>query len=240
MLDLGHAPWLVGVADRPAAVARAAALPPEARPFDVVEARLDLFAAPTLDGCERACAALERSGTPVLITLRSTAQGGRFAQSEGERLSCFRRALAHASWADVEDDAAIVPDVAALVAHRPDGQLVISHHDFARTPPLSELLAVADRARAVAGAITQIATAVKTNEDREVLFELLARRPDRTCVIGMGSSEALRIELGARGSLLVYGYLEAPTAPGQLSASETHARLRVAVPGYARRKPASP
>ena len=40
----------------------------------------------------------------------------------------------------------------------------------------------------------------------------------------------------ARGSLLAYGYLDQPTAPGQLSAADTHARLLAASPAYAARK----
>lgn len=238
MLDLARGPLVVGVADRPAALVAAAALAPAVRPFDIVEARLDLFPGAALDAGTAACDALEATGTPVLATLRAASQGGRYGGSEAERLGAFRRALEHASWADVEDDAAIAPDVAALVAARPGGQLVVSHHDFARTPPLTELLSVVDRCRSFPQAVAKVATAVKGPADREALLELLARRPGRTCVIGMESSEGLRIELGARGSLLVYGYLDAPTAPGQLSAADTHARLLAAAPGYARRKSA--
>jgi 3-dehydroquinate dehydratase len=51
----------------------------------------------------------------------------------------------------------------------------------------------------------------------------------------MGASAELRIELAARGSLLAYGYLERATAPGQMSAAETHARLTAAAPLYAER-----
>ena len=236
MLDLARGPLLVGVADRPAALVRCADLDRAARVVDLVEARLDLFAAPTLDGCADACARLEATGTPVLITLRTAAQGGRFSAGDAERLALFRAALAVASWADVEDDAGIVAELGTLVAARPRGRLVISHHDFARTPPLEDLLRIVDRRRSIPGAIAKVATAVKTEDDRRTLLELLARRPDRTCVIGMEASETLRIELAARGSLLAYGYLDEPTAPGQLSAIETHARLLAAAPSYAARK----
>jgi 3-dehydroquinate dehydratase-1 len=235
MLDLARGPLLVGVADRPAALVHYADPGPAPPLVDVVEARLDLFPAPTLEACAEACARLEAAGTPVLVTLRTAAQGGRFSGPEPERLALFREALAIASWADVEDDAGIVPDVASLVARR-GGQLVVSHHDFARTPPLEELLRIVDGTRSIPGAIAKVATAVRTEDDRRTLFELLERRPDRTCVIGMEASEALRIELPARGSLLAYGYIEGPTAPGQLSAAETHARLLAASASYAERK----
>jgi 3-dehydroquinate dehydratase-1 len=240
MPDLARGPLLVGVADRPAALVRYAALAPAARVADLVEARLDLFPTPALDGCEEACARLEAAGTPVLVTLRAAAQGGRFGASEAERLARFRAALAVASWADVEDDAVIAPEVAALAGAKPGGRVVVSHHDFALTPPLDALLGIVDRCRLVPGAIAKLATAVRTDGDRNALLEVLARRPDRTCVIGMEAGVGLRIELAARGSLLAYGYLEEPTAPGQLSAAETHLRLLTASPAYAARKSGRP
>jgi len=236
MLDLGRGPLVVGVADRPAALARAANMAPAARPYDLVEARVDLFPGQQLDLGAAACARLEATGTPVLVTLRTVAQGGRFAGDEGERLRRFRAALLAASWVDVEDDSPLVEEVAAALAARPGGgQLVISHHDFVATPPLDVLLQIADRCHAQPGAIAKLATTVTGDADRDTLFELLARRPGRTCVIGMAASSGLRIELAARGSLLAYGYLDAPTAPGQLSAKETSRRLAAVSPRYAGR-----
>ena len=218
MVDVTRPPLLVGVADRPAAVVHCAELAPEDRVFDLVEARVDLFAEQSLDGCAHACAKLEASGTPVIVTIRTTAQGGRSTDSDDDRLGRFLAALAIASWADIESDAGIVADVAALVGARPGGQLIISHHDFARTPPLPTLLGIVDGCRRTPGAIAKVATAVATPDDRNTLLELLALRPERTTVIGMGASDDLRIELAARGSLLAYGYLETPTAPGQQAA----------------------
>ena len=239
MLDLGRGPFIVGVADRFEALGACATLAPGLRPFDLVEARVDLFSGQRLDdaGLE-ACARLEASGTPVLVTIRSETQGGRFALAETERLARFRVALAVASWADVEDDARIRDDVAALVQARPAGQLVVSHHDFGGTPPLDLLLGFVDRCHAAApGAVAKIATAVKDADDRAALRTLLARRPEQTAVIGMGSvDDGLRVELAAAGSLLAYGFIAGATAPGQVSAEVLHARLLAASPRYAARR----
>ena len=92
---------------------------------------------------------------------------------------------------------------------RPAGQLVVSHHDFAATPPLDLLLAFVDRCHAAApGAVAKVATAVKSADDRSALRTLLARRPERTVVIGMGAvDDGLRVELAAAGSLLAYGFI---------------------------------
>jgi 3-dehydroquinate dehydratase-1 len=239
MFDLARGPLLVGVADSGDALATCAALDRRARPFDLVEARVDLFGGQRLDdGGAEACALLEASGTPVLITIRSASQGGRFEAGEDQRLARFRAALTVASWADVEDDAAILGDVAALVQARAGGQLVVSHHDFATTPPLESLLACIDACHAAApGAVAKVATAVKTPADHATLHALLARRPERTAVIGMAAGDdGLRVELGAAGSLLAYGFVAGATAPGQISAETLHARLLAASPNYAARR----
>ena len=73
--------------------------------------------------------------------------------------------------------------------------------------------------------------------DRSVLRTLLARRPERAAVIGMGAADdGLRVELAAAGSLLAYGFIAGATAPGQVSAEVLHARLLVASPRYAARR----
>jgi 3-dehydroquinate dehydratase-1 len=238
MLDLAQGPLLVAVADGPQTLARAAELAREQRPFDVVEARLDLYPSQAIDGCEAACRRLEASGTPVLITLRTAAQGGGWTGAEAHRLPRFRAALAVASWADVEDDAAIIEAVATLVRARAGGQLVVSHHDFARTPPPGELLALVDAChRSAPGALAKLATTIVHDADRRALHDLIAQRPERTAVIGMGvADEDLRVALAAAGSLLAYGYLGSPTAPGQLSAAALHARLLAASARYAARR----
>jgi 3-dehydroquinate dehydratase-1 len=239
MPELARGPLIVGVADRAAALVACAALAPEARPFDLVEARIDLFSGQRLDGDGAdACARLEASGTPVLATIRSAAQGGGFAADEAARLAGFRAALAVASWADVEDDAEILAAVAELVRARPGGQLVVSHHDFTATPPLERLLATVDACQAAAPlAIAKIATAVKSPADRAALRALLERRPQRTAVIGMGAGdEGLRVELAAAGSRLAYAFIAGATAPGQISAEALHARLLIASPSYAARR----
>jgi 3-dehydroquinate dehydratase I len=237
MSSVPDGPLIVGVADRAATLAACADTPAARRPFDLVEARVDLFQGQRLDDAAlEACRRLESSGTPVLITIRSAAQGGRFQQPEPARLARFQEALQVATWADVEDDAPIAADVARLLAARPAGQLVVSHHDFARTPPLPDLLAIVDRAHAASpGAIAKVATALIAPADRAVLRDLLAQRPVATAVIGMGD-DGFRVELAAAGSRLAYGFVGASTAPGQTSAEALHARLLAASPAYAARR----
>ena len=233
------APWLVGVVSAPASVASFAATEPASRLVDLLEVRVDLLAEPAraaISGWAAAGAALEATGTPVLVTIRLAAEGGGWTRPDAERLALFREALAVCSWIDVEAASPLARDVTAL-ARAHGATSVVSHHDFARTPPLAELERVLAACRAAGADVPKLATKVNTDEDRDALLALAAVHAGQACVIGMGPGE-LRVELPARGSRLAYGYVDAPTAPGQLSAAEMDARLRVASPAYAARRAA--
>jgi 3-dehydroquinate dehydratase-1 len=227
---------LVGVVVRPESVARFAETEPATRVVDLLEVRVDLFEAPGLDACAEACARVEATGTPVLVTIRLARQGGRWARPDVERLPLFRAATAFASWVDVEGDSELAPQV-IVAAHAAGRKVIVSHHDFARTPALAELDRFVAGALAAGADVAKVATTVVTDEDRDALHAVLARHAPRACVIGMGArSSELRIDLPARGSRLAYGWVDEPTAPGQMSAVETDARLRAAVPAYAARR----
>jgi 3-dehydroquinate dehydratase-1 len=232
------APWLVGVVSAPAAVARFAKTAPASRVVDLLEVRVDLFEVPAISSWAAAGAELEATGTPILVTIRLAAEGGGWKRPDAERLPLFSEALAAGacSWIDVEAASPLARDVTALARER-GAKSVVSHHDFARTPPLAELERVFAACRAAGADVPKLATRVNTDEDRDALLALAAAHAGEACVIGMGPGE-LRVELPARGSRLAYGYVDAPTAPGQLSAADMDARLRAASPAYAARRAA--
>jgi 3-dehydroquinate dehydratase-1 len=230
-------PLLVGVVDSADALARCATAGLAAA-VDLVEARVDLFDEPaaTRAAWLDACARVEGAGVPVLVTIRLAAQGGRWSAPDLERLPLFRDALDVASWIDVEAQSPIAAKLTALT-HARGRTAVVSHHDFAGTPPLAELARFVADCRAAGADVAKVATLVASPADRAALFALLAQADSPLCVIGMGlDSEELRVELPAHGSALAYGFLERPTAPGQTSAAALDARLRAVVPGYAERR----
>jgi len=235
-----EAPWLVGVVSAPAAVDAFARTAPASRLVDLLEVRVDLFPTPDvaslISSWAAAGARVEATGTPVLVTIRLASEGGRWTRPDAERLALFREAVAFASWLDVEVASPLARDVTALARAR-GGTSVVSHHDFARTPPLPELERLVAACRAAGADVPKVATKVNDAADRATLFALTAAETGRACVIGMGP-EDLRVELPARGSRLAYGYLDAPTAHGQLSVAEMDARLRAASPAYAARRAA--
>ena len=185
---------------------------------DLVEIRYD-----HLGGCEQweqNCRRLAAQGVPLLFTVRSNKEGGKWDAGDQARLPVYKKALEFAAAVDVEFQSYVVDEVAGF-ASAANRTLLLSYHNFAATPPLEELLEIY-KAAAKIGGIVKISTMVNGEEDIRTLEALLQYRTEvPLCVIGMGPKAThTRISFAQKGSCLTYGYLDEPGAPGQLSAAE--------------------
>jgi 3-dehydroquinate dehydratase-1 len=215
-LAVGLAPRVVGTLSL---------LPPSCElAGDIVEVRLDKIARKS-DWLNR-CAALQSGGTPVLLTVRLRAEGGDWEADDEQRLEFYKEGLQELAAVDVELSSVICREVAREAARLKKAS-VISFHDFEKTPPLRELCAIVKKQHAI-GSIAKVSTMITQAQDADVLRSLMRRRWDKpVCVIGMGRAwSKTRVEFARLGSCLTYGYLDKPTAPGQMSAAELVRRLR--------------
>jgi len=222
-VTLGTVSRIVGVISQPDTLRHLAT--DTERECDIVEVRLDLIGADTPRWLEDA-QAIEASGLPVILTIRLKDEGGQWNQADESRLPLFAQALQHLSAADIELRSPLAEQVSALARQHQRG-LIVSHHDFERTAPLSELKKITARA-AKHGSVVKIATFTANKTDIATLRSLLHEEcPAPLCLIGMGPFGAqTRIEFPKLGSCLTYGYLDTPAAPGQISARELTQLLR--------------
>ena len=219
----GKRPLLVGVLSSYGGAT--AALKWKSRPCDLVEWRLDLTGQKSGLWLER-CFALEQAGWPVLLTIRSSAEGGHWFGEEPERLALYRRGLEVVRAVDVEINSRLLPAVVAA-AHAQQKSVIGSFHDFAVTPPRAELEEIIQLGWKSGADIVKLAVKLNRPDDLALLLDLLrTATPQRPlCVIGMGDPAA-RLALARAGSGLAYGYLDHPTATGQIPCAELAAQLR--------------
>lgn len=188
-----------------------------ARPFaDRMEFRLDLmepFPLPVLEALTRQC------DRPVIYTLRAQRQGGSFQGSETERLEKLRQLAALTpAFLDLEFD---VPDSLMETLRRlhPTVRLLLSFHDFEKTPhSLPPLLKSMQQRHAHE---YKIATQVHSSLDSLRLLQLLKESSVPLTAIGMGEDgEVTRILAPIFGGSMTYACTDSnhATAPGQLSA----------------------
>ncbi len=191
------------------------------RGLSLLEARVDLFGsvepAHVISSVNEA-----RAIAPVLGTVRSSAEGGAWKRSERERLALYRALAPHVDALDVELDAKIRGAV-VRAARRARRLVVLSHHDFKKTPSSTRLDAVVLRGAQAGADIIKIATFVRSRADVETLGRLLTRHASLPLVvIGMGTrGKVTRVLFPALGSLFTFASLEKKTAPGQLGLAET-------------------
>jgi 3-dehydroquinate dehydratase-1 len=197
---------------------------------DVMEYRLDQLAG-VKNWLER-CASVEAGGLPVILTPRLKAEGGVWGKRDADRLPIYEEALNNLSAVDVELRSDIAVQVSSITKRRRKC-CIVSFHDFKKTPPLGELMRVAERAQKI-GSVIKITTMTHTKADVETLRSLLMCRWEKPiCVMGMGPlGKATRTEFPVLGSCLTYGYLDKPAAPGQMAAARLVARLCNLLPRY--------
>lgn len=224
-LILGRAPKVVGTVSQFDTLAKLAA--GLERQCDIIELRLDLLGDPT-DRWLAQAQAIEAQGVPVVVTLRLAAEGGRWTRPDLERRPLLELALTHLTAADIEFRSPLLAPVSAFAASHQKA-LIVSYHDFERTPPGAELRQVI-RTAANYGTVVKIATLTQTEADLGVLRELFTEQCSASvCLLGMGAQgPASRTLLPRLGSCLTYGYLDAPIAPGQAAAAELWRQLNPA------------
>ncbi len=103
-------------------------------------------------------------------------------------------------------------------------KLILSFHDFEKTPSEKRLWAIVHKAKKQGADVVKIATLVKKLEDNEVLITLALELSEKRIphiIIGMGELGVVtRLFSKEMGNVLTFVAGEEKTAEGQLSASD--------------------
>lgn len=200
--------------------------------IDVVEWRVDFFehvadVAKVKDALEDI--RLVIPNTPLLFTFRSAREGGEKEISTEDYVE-LNRAIAKTGNVDFIDVELFCGDevVQTLIqwAHDHHVFVIISNHDFVKTPPKEEIIRRLRKAQELGGDILKIA--VMPNETRDVLTlldatltmnEQYADRPIITMsMAGRGVISRLSGEIF--GSAITFGAAKKASAPGQVAVTE--------------------
>jgi 3-dehydroquinate dehydratase-1 len=203
--------------------------------LDLLEARVDYFssydAGYVLDRISQIPVEL-----PVVATIRSRQEGGKWRGSESERLSLFCALVPQVDGIDIELSSSEILAKVAEMGKKAQKTLIISFHDFHTTPSLEILASHVDNAKKQGADIAKIATTSLSIKDTQTLASLtIAKARENLIVLGMGP-EGLktRLLLPALGSLMTFAYIDRPTAQGQLSVQATLELIKLLYRAYSR------
>ena len=155
---------------------------------------------------------------PAIFTCRKKDEGGKFDGSEEIRLDIIKHAI------DLEFDYVDI-EFSTLINNpidKKNSQLIVSFHDFEKTPKYWELTKLVFNMKQTGADIVKIATMVNIDYDLQVLYRVLLSKKteEKQIIIGMGElGRETRIIAPILGSYLTYAAINSNnTAPGQTNA----------------------
>lgn len=184
---------------------------------DCAEIRLD-----AMRECDLA-RLLARPPCPVIVTYRPRREGGLYDGPEAPRLARLREAVQlGARYVDIEHDSF------DALKDLPRDRLIVSYHNFDRTP--DDLPAIHARLAATGAAVVKVAVTARHILDTVAVLRLLRTARVPTIALSMGPRGVLTRVLAPKfGAFLTFA---APsggneTAPGQVSLDDMHDLYRV-------------
>lgn len=215
-LELGRVPRVVGIVDYkmpPLLMNGLAKLG-----VDIFEIRADLFGEPVDSVIEYIERVREEVSAPLIGTVR---ENGLNRDSRAEWLTRLAR------YVDCVDIELGVPWWRDIVNSLPDDTLLmVSEHDFSKTPDLAGLARIVERALDQKADIIKIAVMANAPSDVTRLLRFTEDCGEPLVSISMGPIGAMsRVVAPVFGSLFTYGYLNKAVAPGQFSVEKIMAAL---------------
>ncbi len=185
---------------------------------DLIEIRIDLIKEPF----QLLKKILYSSPFPIILTNRIKKEGGVFEGSEKERISILKESMVFCDFVDIELNSRFRDEIIQK-AEELGIKKIISFHDIEKTPDKSEMENIIRKEINCKADIAKLIVNAKSHRDLIDLLEV-TRKASSFCKVATASigeyGKFSRIATSFFGSCLVYGYVDKPTANGQLSIYE--------------------
>jgi 3-dehydroquinate dehydratase I len=198
---------------------------------DILEIRLDLLGIRDLEtAAETIRRVKSETGLPVILTNRSSTEGGKWEGEEAERNELLTNLLFMKNGPDAVDielsTGRVARDRVVKAAKTCGKTIIVSSHDFSKTPAFQEMKTIFEEAFLVGADIAKLA--VMPHSMRDVLDLLGVALETReaggpVCAIAMGKlGKHTRVIAPFYGSILTYAAVEGAVsaAPGQFQVDE--------------------
>jgi 3-dehydroquinate dehydratase I len=220
-LELGKKPRIAAVVDSIIPVQRLLDL--KQLGVDLLEVRVDLIDQ-QLDSIEKYLYDLKLAVTlPMIGTVREN------ERTRDGRSEYFKRIMPYVDAVDIELDAPIAREIRELARAKGD-VVIVSDHDFEKTPDITTLRNTAARAMAQGADIVKVVTMARNADDAWRLVTFAGTCEVPVVAFAMGEAGVFsRIRACEFGSLFTYGYITQAVAPGQLSAEDLVRKIKIKV-----------
>jgi 3-dehydroquinate dehydratase-1 len=186
---------------------------------DYVEIRFDFLKAEQIP---QVLETVKKDLKKIVCTLRPKTEGGKFAGKEKERLSILKLIAEYNPFLlDIEFNTMKQNKNLVKYLKTTKTKLLISEHDFKKTPSLTELKRKLNQMSKVSSNV-KIVTTAKSTEDSTRVLQLYSKKENINLIaFTMGNpGRVSRILSLYLGSPYIYVSLGKPVAPGQFSLDE--------------------
>ena len=192
---------------------------------DLIELRLDYINKLTFNDLQRIISMIR---IPVIVSCRRKKDCGKFKGSEEERITIIKEAIkSGVAYVDIEDDTEdeVIKSLKNLAVQKGETKIILSHHDFEKTPGLEELKSIYEKAGRYHPDLIKIVTAAGNINDNFKIFKLLRQKEKDHKLIAfcLGlKGQSSRILSRKFGSQVTFAALEEgkESAAGQLTIDE--------------------
>ncbi|MGF1678833.1 MAG: type I 3-dehydroquinate dehydratase [Candidatus Methylacidiphilales bacterium] len=194
---------------------------------DLLEVRVDCLRREGMSG-EEILEKLKGRKHPVLLTLRTTVEGGSYGWKSTERILMFEQLLPQADAVDLEMRNMVFVKPILQMARETGKVVVLSSHSLTRKLTWRKAQRLIEEFRSFRVDLYKLASLARTPEDLKLLVQVLIEYPKlRLSIMATGpQAHVSRSVLTALGSRMVYGYMDEPAAPGQPSIKEVITMLQ--------------
>jgi 3-dehydroquinate dehydratase-1 len=187
---------------------------------DAVEYRIDAFKNKNLDHCAEVINFGNSLGLKAILTVRAQWEGG--VEEIPNRLDYYQALTPLVDFVDIElrAEEGEKEEVLRLVKNSCK-KLILSYHDFEKTPSEEDLKEIFNRMVAEGADIAKVACHAQSWDDVARLLCVAKKQPIPTVAISMGDKGKIsRVAGFIFNSVITYCALEKAFAPGQLTLAE--------------------
>ncbi len=217
---LGNYPKVVAIVDKFVAVDELLSLKNSG--VDLLEIRVDLINAPFDKIMEYLHSVKDTTGLPMIGTIRENERTAK------NRVAMFKEIVSVVDAIDVELGS---PVSDTILSNAKDATIIISEHDYQKTPSDDELRDMITRACAQGADIVKLAVMSNSRDDVHRLLNVTKECTAPIVAIGMGPvGTVTRVFAPFYGSLFTFGFIGDIVAPGQLPILKLIEEMRLYYP----------
>lgn len=219
-LELGKKPGIVAIIDEMISVKEIIAL--KDKGIDLIELRIDCFDTTIEETVSYVKKIRSSVDIPSIGTVRET------DFNRNNRLEFFQAIVPFVDCVDIELGTPISKEILACSKGK---TILVSEHDFEKTPSVDVLQSMVDRAVLQGADIVKIAVMAKCTADVTRLLRFTEDCNVPMVTIAMGPIGSVsRVIAPLFGSLFTYGFIHRPVAPGQFSVEKLIEELSLYFP----------